>query len=1001
MSEKAILRIDNAQKYYNRGRENEIHVMNGISLSLPESGMIAIFGKSGCGKTTLLNTIGGLDSLASGSIEIFGENLANDPDIIRNRYTGYIFQNYNLNVGETVFENVADALRLCGVEDEQVIRTRVLAALVDVDMDKFRERTPDTLSGGQQQRVAIARAIVKSPAIILADEPTGNLDENNTVLVMDILKEISRTRLVLLVTHEANLVDYYCDRVIEMADGRIIGDRVNTGATGYVQRNKNDIFLGDLATRTDNLPGVSLTTYGDLPADRPVHIRLVSEGGRLFLACDTPGVRFLDETSEIHLREGSFQTTADTAHANRGGKPLDMSALGPIEGGHFGRLYHFRNALSLAWRENYSQRRKRGKRFLRVCLIMLAIVMVFTTASSAVDLKGYITSRKEYDPDLFFIPVEADKAGNFGHDYNALVGDTIGQNGINGAQLVTHPNNVRGKVQFRTAGFMTAQSEPTLSAQGYTLPLSMLRDAELVCGRKEVAGVSEILITTAMADDLLASSEASYIKSYEDLLGLTMMTADSTGDMDIMIESTDMGMGTSSALLSIAGIVRSSEKAYLLPDLVAAQRVLRDNMDLPVIPLSLQTRYKGELKNGEVAVLGDGVFKVGETLTVLGRNFTVREIITTWADPNLYPQYVLSVKGETLLSLRDYIGTQSDSGLSEGQLLWQYLFEYFPRYLPEFLREGAETTDSALWLYAEKESMASLYSYLYGCDFNAFGLPKLIGEMAPDAMTAWEAYCFRQGNGRWPTMKELESVEYDSWKSEHAWMEERYIDEIKRQYDDTQSKGSLVVSDADYIALSYSVGATDGRLDVIPFGTEGIYGQPYRSAYLMVHAADRAAAEEYLRAQFGDALVTRDTLLRQNAGDLSESFVTAGISLTVILAFMCLCVFFIMRSSFMSRVREVGILRAIGVSRKNLLYRFLIETVMLTLLTVFIGFLVASLLMMYLSGAAFFNQLLYFPLWLASGLLAVILTACILFGLLPAMLLLRRTPSEILSKYDI
>lgn len=1000
MSEKAILRIDNAQKYYNRGRENEIHVMNGISLSLPESGMIAIFGKSGCGKTTLLNTIGGLDSLASGSIEIFGENLANDPDIIRNRYTGYIFQNYNLNVGETVFENVADALRLCGVEDEQVIRTRVLAALADVDMDKFRERTPDTLSGGQQQRVAIARAIVKSPAIILADEPTGNLDENNTVLVMDILKEISRTRLVLLVTHEANLVDYYCDRVIEMADGRIVGDRVNTGATGYVQRNKNDIFLGDLATRTDNLPGVSLTTYGDLPADRPVHIRLVSEGGRLFLACDTPGVRFLDETSEIHLREGSFQTTADTAHANRGGKPLDMSALGPIEGGHFGRLYHFRNALSLAWRENYSQRRKRGKRFLRVCLIMLAIVMVFTTASSAVDLKGYITSRKEYDPDLFFIPVEADKAGNLGHDYNALVGDTIGQNGINGAQLVTHPNNVRGKVQFRTAGFMTAQSEPTLSAQGYTLPLSMLRDAELVCGRKEVAGVSEILITTAMADDLLASSEASYIKSYEDLLGLTMMTAGSTGDMDIMIESTDMGMGTSSALLSIAGIVRSSEKAYLLPDLVAARRVLRDNMDLPVTPLSLQTRYKGELKNGEVAVLGDGVFKVGETLTVLGRNFTVREIITTWADPNLYPQYVLSVKGETLLSLRDYIGTQSDSGLSEGQLLWQYLFEYFPRYLPEFLREGAETTDSALWLYAEKESMASLYSYLYGCDFNAFGLPKLIGEMAPDAMTAWEAYCFRQENGRWPTMKELESVEYDSWKSEHAWMEERYIDEIKRQYDDTQSQGSLVVSDADYIALSYSVGTTDGRLDVIPFGTEGIYGQPYRSAYLMVHAADRAA-EEYLRAQFGDALVTRDTLLRQNAGDLSESFVTAGISLTVILAFMCLCVFFIMRSSFMSRVREVGILRAIGVSRKNLLYRFLIETVMLTLLTVFIGFLVASLLMMYLSGAAFFNQLLYFPLWLAGGLLAVILTACILFGLLPAMLLLRRTPSEILSKYDI
>ena len=227
MSEKAILRIDNAQKYYNRGRENEIHVMNGISLSLPESGMIAIFGKSGCGKTTLLNTIGGLDSLASGSIEIFGENLANDPDIIRNRYTGYIFQNYNLNVGETVFENVADALRLCGVEDEQVIRTRVLAALADVDMDKFRERTPDTLSGGQQQRVAIARAIVKSPAIILADEPTGNLVSASSMEILDILKQLhAENRTVILITHD-NDIAKQAKRVIRIKDGKIERDYEN------------------------------------------------------------------------------------------------------------------------------------------------------------------------------------------------------------------------------------------------------------------------------------------------------------------------------------------------------------------------------------------------------------------------------------------------------------------------------------------------------------------------------------------------------------------------------------------------------------------------------------------------------------------------------------------------------------------------------------------------------------------------------------------------------
>ena len=196
---KSPVRITNAHKYYNKGKSNQLHVMDNVSLELPEQGLVAIFGRSGCGKTTLLNTVGGLDKIASGSIELFGQNIKTDTDTLRNKYVGYIFQNYNLSLTDTVFENVAAALRLCGLTDETDISERVMAALRNVDMDKYRDRTPDTLSGGQQQRVAIARAIVKCPAIILADEPTGNLDEANTVLVMDILKELSKTRLVLLV----------------------------------------------------------------------------------------------------------------------------------------------------------------------------------------------------------------------------------------------------------------------------------------------------------------------------------------------------------------------------------------------------------------------------------------------------------------------------------------------------------------------------------------------------------------------------------------------------------------------------------------------------------------------------------------------------------------------------------------------------------------------------------------------------------------------------------
>ena len=181
-----MIRVNKLNKYYNKGKSNELHVINEVSLELPDSGMVALFGKSGCGKTTLLNVIGGLDGFASGSVEIDGADICRDTDGVRNRAIGYIFQNYNLCREQTCYENVANALRLCGVTDDAEIDERVIAALKNVGMEKYAKRPPDTLSGGQQQRIAIARAIVKNPKIILADEPTGNLDEANTLVIMEL-----------------------------------------------------------------------------------------------------------------------------------------------------------------------------------------------------------------------------------------------------------------------------------------------------------------------------------------------------------------------------------------------------------------------------------------------------------------------------------------------------------------------------------------------------------------------------------------------------------------------------------------------------------------------------------------------------------------------------------------------------------------------------------------------------------------------------------------------
>ena len=197
-----MIEIKSLNKTYGVGN-SRVHAVRDASLTLPDHGIVAIFGKSGCGKTTLLNLIGGLDTAQSGTVTIDGERITPDSSEARNRHIGYIFQNYNLSKSMTVWENVALSLRLCGVSDEATVEARTKAALQSVDMEQYKNRLPDSLSGGQQQRVAIARALVKNPRLILADEPTGNLDEQNTVMVMDLLRQVAKDHLVLLVTHDS------------------------------------------------------------------------------------------------------------------------------------------------------------------------------------------------------------------------------------------------------------------------------------------------------------------------------------------------------------------------------------------------------------------------------------------------------------------------------------------------------------------------------------------------------------------------------------------------------------------------------------------------------------------------------------------------------------------------------------------------------------------------------------------------------------------------------
>ena len=221
-----LLQLKNIKKDYLSGEET-VHALKGIDISFRENEFVSILGQSGCGKTTLLNIIGGLDRYTSGDLVINGRSTKEfrdrDWDSYRNHSVGFVFQSYNLIPHQNVLSNVELALTLSGVSKAER-RRRAKEALEKVGLGNQLKKKPNQMSGGQMQRVAIARALVNNPDILLADEPTGALDSETSVQVMEILKEVAKDKLVIMVTHNPELAEQYSTRIIRVLDGEVVSD---------------------------------------------------------------------------------------------------------------------------------------------------------------------------------------------------------------------------------------------------------------------------------------------------------------------------------------------------------------------------------------------------------------------------------------------------------------------------------------------------------------------------------------------------------------------------------------------------------------------------------------------------------------------------------------------------------------------------------------------------------------------------------------------------------
>jgi putative ABC transport system permease protein len=504
-----MIKVNHLNKYFFKNKKNQIHVINDISLDFPDKGLVILLGASGSGKTTLLNVIGGLDKVQSGVIdfgnEVIAKYSAETWDKIRNESVGYIFQNYNLLPELSVFENVAFVLKMIGIKDSAIIENRVNYILKAVGMFPFRKKKSFQLSGGQMQRVAIARALVKNPKVIIADEPTGNLDSKNTIDVMNIIKSISKEKLVILVTHEKDMAKFYGDRIIEIKDGQVIDDYKNEIESEHSIDKDDTIYLKDLiqVAKLDN-EQISSEFYSDhSEGEEPLAVKFIVKNKTLYLDIKTnyKKIKIIDENSGVIIKDEHYQkkTREEITQTTFELSMLDNKDVKREKAS----MVNIKQALGFALRKVLKTSAK-GKLML-FTFILSGFVLAFAVATMAAVLvvkpeplmrlpRGYVVVTQNTSNRLSYNQI---MDLNIDNDENYYV------NPFNETTIIFDKNNLNVQDTYFSANVENSD---------------LVKDNQILYGRKP-SNRYEIMISKMIADSLVNSSlgQEFGIWSYQDI----------------------------------------------------------------------------------------------------------------------------------------------------------------------------------------------------------------------------------------------------------------------------------------------------------------------------------------------------------------------------------------------------------------------------------------------------------------------------------------------------
>lgn len=509
-----MIKITNLNKYYNKNKSNEIHVVNDATMSFPEKGLVTIFGESGSGKTTLLNLIGGLDSFNSGKIEIDGKVItkysSKKIDEIRNQKIGYIFQNYLLLGHKTVYENLDLVLSMYNLSLEEKNK-RIDYVLKAVEMYKYKKKLVSELSGGQQQRVAISRALIKSPSLILADEPTGNLDEKNTIQIMNILKKISKDILVILVSHEKKMAMSYSDYMIEIKDGKIVNNSQVDSISSYQYEDDQNLYLKDYEYKEIKNDKVSLSFYSN--DNNHISLKIIEKNGKFYLS-STSNIVLLDENSEVKIIDGHKKKLEVEKEVD-----LNNYSLEPLEYVKSPSL-SLKEQVKIAVKNNKANKKKTFIMSFPLLLIIIGLIISLQSVISAsiVDRKHLGTTHsKIYNIAFETLDPTMDKEV-FSFGFSKLY-DEVLENNPNVEPVL----NVSARFTYTKPSFNQIGSKTYDISEFSLLPLSYIDSSKLIYGRMP-KNASEIVVEKWVLEKALEGTTLinfmdvkSFINSYINL----------------------------------------------------------------------------------------------------------------------------------------------------------------------------------------------------------------------------------------------------------------------------------------------------------------------------------------------------------------------------------------------------------------------------------------------------------------------------------------------------